>query len=347
MESRNSTFSMSIDQVVVAAVDQLGDLVAQLRARCRRRSRRRRRRPCGPPPDGSRAKDPQSLPSVMRACSPRHRPVPSCSLLNHRLLDSVARRDRRRSLDTTRRGDRRMPLGDAGRAADRAPRAREDRLTHLEVLPPRTARSCAVARLGAPGRGRGVAAGRRTAAVGAPGAGGDLAHPGAHTVHGHRHGVGQVAGVPAPGPHRHRRLPAGRRVSAAPPCSTSPRRRRSPRTSWRRCARSRCPICAPPPTTATPPPRSASGPVTTRSTSSRTRTCCTARCCRGTSGGHASSPLWSTSSIDECHHYRGVFGAHVAQVHAAAAPGGALHGADPTFVLASATVAEPEVAAGG
>ena len=49
--------------------------------------------------------------------------------------------------------------------------------------------------------------------------------------------------------------------------------------------------------------------------------------------------------VDECHHYRGVFGAHVAHVLRRLRRICASYGATPTFVLASATVAEPEVAA--
>ena len=49
--------------------------------------------------------------------------------------------------------------------------------------------------------------------------------------------------------------------------------------------------------------------------------------------------------VDECHHYRGVFGAHVAQVLRRLRRICAAYGTRPTFVLASATVAEPEAAA--
>lgn len=50
--------------------------------------------------------------------------------------------------------------------------------------------------------------------------------------------------------------------------------------------------------------------------------------------------------VDECHHYRGVFGAHVAQVLRRLRRICARYGSHPTFVLASATVADPELSAG-
>jgi DEAD/DEAH box helicase domain-containing protein len=45
--------------------------------------------------------------------------------------------------------------------------------------------------------------------------------------------------------------------------------------------------------------------------------------------------------VDECHHYRGVFGAHVSQVLRRLRRVCAFHGSSPTFVLASATVGNP------
>ncbi len=49
--------------------------------------------------------------------------------------------------------------------------------------------------------------------------------------------------------------------------------------------------------------------------------------------------------VDECHHYRGVFGAHVAQILRRLRRVAAHYGAAPTFVLASATAANPDVTA--
>ncbi len=49
--------------------------------------------------------------------------------------------------------------------------------------------------------------------------------------------------------------------------------------------------------------------------------------------------------IDECHHYRGIFGAHVSHVVRRLRRLCATYGASPTFILASATVADPELAA--
>lgn len=61
--------------------------------------------------------------------------------------------------------------------------------------------------------------------------------------------------------------------------------------------------------------------------------------------GHASwSAFWRALSyvvIDECHTYRGVFGSHVAAVLRRLRRVAALYGAEPTFVLASATSADP------
>jgi DEAD/DEAH box helicase domain-containing protein len=49
--------------------------------------------------------------------------------------------------------------------------------------------------------------------------------------------------------------------------------------------------------------------------------------------------------IDECHHYRGVFGAHVAQIVRRLRRVACSYGADPTFILASATTSDPATTA--
>ena len=63
--------------------------------------------------------------------------------------------------------------------------------------------------------------------------------------------------------------------------------------------------------------------------------------------GHARwAPFWGSLRfvvVDESHHYRGVFGSHVAQILRRLRRIAAHYGAGPVFVLASATTAEPDL----
>ncbi len=65
--------------------------------------------------------------------------------------------------------------------------------------------------------------------------------------------------------------------------------------------------------------------------------------------GHARWAKWWGALrlvvVDECHHYRGVFGAHVAQILRRLRRVAAYYGAEPTFVLASATTRDPALTA--
>ncbi len=66
--------------------------------------------------------------------------------------------------------------------------------------------------------------------------------------------------------------------------------------------------------------------------------------------GHARwAPFWRSVRfvvVDECHTYRGVFGSHVAAVLRRLRRVAQRYGADPVFVLASATVSDPATSAG-
>ena len=219
---------------------------------------------------------------------------------------------------------------------------REDRLRHLEVLPARAARARPTGRrgcpttCGTPSWPQGVARPWRHQVAAA-----DAAHAGQHVVAGDRHGVGQVAGLPAAGARRRSGPRAAPAASGAPavlylaPTKALAHDQLAGLAGARpRRARSR-------PTTATARARSGTGRATSASTSSPTPTCCTARCCPAHARWASFLGSLQYVVVDECHHYRGVFGAHVSHVLRRLRRVCAMYGAHPTFVLASATVAEP------
>ncbi len=99
------------------------------------------------------------------------------------------------------------------------------------------------------------------------------------------------------------------------------------------------------PTTETLQARSGSGYATTPTWCSPTPTCSITRCCPGTRAGRRSCADSDFVVIDEMHHYRGLFGAHVAAVIRRLRRIAARYGSHPTFILASATASDPEVTA--
>ena len=241
-------------------------------------------------------------------------------------------------------GRRRRPPGRGRRGRPRRPAGIRSRPRRLPAPPPgaaaRAARTAALARLGPPATSSRPSA---PAAIDVP-----VAAPGGRR-RGRprraarrpldRHRVGQVAGLPAARADRDPRAPGRPRRARRDHALHQPHQGARPGPARRRRRRSGS-ACGSPPTTATRRSTSATGPASTGSTSSPTPTCSTARSCRGTTGGRA-VPVARPVVVDECHHYRGVFGAHVAQVLRRLRRVCAHHGSDPTFVLASATVGNP------
>ena len=283
-----------------------------------------------------------------RSAISNHAPAPRGEVVPHA---ARTRRCRSALRDCCRGGCRggvdgrsRRPRGSLRRGRPRPPSGPGARARGLPASPagaaPARGAHGGVAGVGAPRRGGGVPDARHRRPVAPPG-GRRRGRPRRAARRAlDRYGVRQVARLPAARAHHDPRAPrrAGRarRVDAlhqpdqgARPGPARGDRRRSGSASGS------------PPTTATPPATSATGPASTGSTSSPTPTCSTGPCSRGTTGGAGCSGSLDLVVVDECHHYRGVFGAHVAQVLRRLRRVCAHHGSDPTFVLASATVGNP------
>jgi DEAD/DEAH box helicase domain-containing protein len=100
--------------------------------------------------------------------------------------------------------------------------------------------------------------------------------------------------------------------------------------------------CAPTPSTATRPPMRAR-PFAPRAISwSPTRTCCIRRSCRTTPNGRSSFQSLRFVVIDEVHSYRGVFGAHVANVLRRLQRICEFYGVRPQYICCSATIGNPQ-----
>ena len=172
------------------------------------------------------------------------------------------------------------------------------------------------------------------AAVVAPGRGDPRGVGRADDRH-HRHGVGQVAVLPAPDARR----PV--LATRAPARSTSTRRRRSPRTRRARSTRSASTARGPRSTTAT---RRASS----ARRSGATRNVVLTNPDMLHLGILPNHPAWANFFsnlavvvVDEAHVYRGVFGSHVGNVLRRLRRIAGAYGTEPRFLLASATIANP------
>ena len=229
----------------------------------------------------------------------------------------------------------------AGRAA---------RITHTEHLPPRAGRHADLA--GAHPAGSRSPRSRRPEST-APGRTRQLAaeHAPRRRIGGHRHrnGVRQVARPTWPRSSAPCWTAPRPRTAAGPPRSTSRRPRPWPPTSGGPVSE----LAAPLGTAVRPAVYDGDTPFEEREWVRQYATYVLTNpdmLHRGILPAHA---RWASFLralryvvIDECHTYRGVFGSHVAQVLRRLRRVCARYGADPVFLLASATAADPPVAAG-